>query len=176
MEKVKMILGIDPGLKGALAFFDPETRRLVTYAMPVEERSNGKRYLLAGEIVRIIQTHQGLQTHLKVPLGLQTHPTPIPLQAFLEDVYSSPQMGVTSAFTFGEGKGTLVGILTTLAVPIHYVSPTRWKGKLKLTADKTVTKAFARALFPTCSKSTLSTEGKCEAALIAQYGSLVIAG
>ena len=145
-----ILLGIDPGFKGALAFLDTSTRLVAAHAMPTEKRSNGKTYLDAPATARLIESTG-------------------PDEAWIEDVYSSPQMGVTSAFSFGEGKGVLVGVLAALRVPVRLVAPSVWKGKMGLTSDKDSTKRFARALF---AKSTLSTEGKCEAALIAQYGAL----
>lgn len=145
-----IILGVDPGFKGALAFFDDTTHRVKASAMPIEKRSNGKTYIDAGGLTRLIETEG-------------------PDEAWIEDVYSSPQMGVTSSFSFGEGKGTLIGVLAALRVPTRFVAPATWKRKLALPADKNKTKAYARALF---AKDVLSTEGKCEAALIAFYGAV----
>lgn len=150
-----LILGIDPGWKGALAFLNPVSRALTTIPMPVEKRKNGKTYLDCSGVLQALKV-----------VGPIT-------EAWIEDVYSSPQMGVVSAFSFGEGKGTLVGILAARGVPTRFVSPSTWKARLNLTSDKNHTKAFARALFPHAGKH-LSTEGKCEAALIAQYGALTV--
>ena len=146
-----MILGIDPGLKGALAFID-KNRNLFTYDMPVERRKNGKKYILGDQLAILIKQHR-------------------PIEAWIEDVYSSPQMGVVSAFTFGEGKGTLVGVLAALGVPTRFVVASVWKRQLGLTADKGRAKELARALYPK-RKPLLSNEGKCEATLIATYGLL----
>lgn len=144
------IMGVDPGFSGGLAFLDAEAHQVDAYKMPVERRSNGKTYLLGAEVGRLIKKHG-------------------PIEAWIEDVYSSPQMGVTSAFSFGEGKGVLVGVCSALDVPIRLVSPATWKRSMRLTADKSQAKAMARAIFPL---TKLSTEGKCEAVLIAVYGSL----
>ena len=143
------LLGIDPGFKGGLAFL-ADTRTACAYNMPVEKRPNGKTYLDPHETVRLIELHG-------------------PVEAWIEDVYSSPQMGVTSSFSFGEGKGTLVGILAALRVPVRLVSPAAWKRKMGLTADKGDAKQLARGIF---GAKVLSTEGKCEAALIGLYGLL----
>lgn len=159
-----VVLGVDPGLSGALAFLDPATRDLTTFAMPVEHRSNGKSYVDAPALARMIES-------ARID------------EAWVEDVYSSPQMGVVSAFSFGEGKGTLIGVLAACGVPVRLVSPSVWKAKLGLSLPKGLpkkeakrlgkakAKAMARALFPRAGKN-LSNEGKCEAALIAQYGAL----
>lgn len=143
-------LGIDPGFKGGLAFLT-DTRTAVAYNMPVEKRPNGKTYLDPHETVRLIELHG-------------------PVEAWIEDVYSSPQMGVTSSFSFGEGKGTLIGILAALRVPVRLVSPAVWKREMRLSSAKDEAKRLARGIFG--GPKVLSTEGKCEAALIGLYGLL----
>lgn len=143
------LLGVDPGFKGALAFLADE-RTVVAYNMPITKRPNGKTYLDAEDIARLVEQHG-------------------PSEAWIEDVYSSPQMGVTSAFSFGEGKGTLIGVLAALRVPVRFVSPARWKREMRLTAEKADAKQLARGIF---GKHALSNEGKCEAALIGLYGLL----
>jgi crossover junction endodeoxyribonuclease RuvC len=147
------IVGIDPGLSGALAILDVEAATLGTCALPTYTR-NEKTYVDAVKLAGILRGRGA------------TH-------AFVEDVFSSPQMGVVSAFTFGEGKGVLHGVLAGLLIEERLVSPARWKGDLGTSADKKHSKALARRLFPACG-STLRSEGKCEAALIALWGALAL--
>lgn len=52
--------------------------------------------------------------------------------AYLEKVHSTPQMGVSSAFTFGRGYGLLRGLLHGLAIPFDEVGPQRWQADLGL--------------------------------------------
>jgi Holliday junction resolvasome RuvABC endonuclease subunit len=150
------VLGVDPGLKGALAFVEPDGTLVAVYAMPTyrQQRSHGKFKTFIDEdaLVDIVRTHR-------------------PTEAWLEDVFSSSQMGVVSSFSFGEGKGILKGALRALGVELRYVHPSVWKRDLGCTADKNQTKARARRLFPFQAK-LLKSEGKCEAALIALYGVL----
>jgi hypothetical protein len=148
------VLGIDPGHKGALAFLDLDAATLVVEPMPVITLDNGKTY-----------TDEGALSNLVGSLA--------PTVAFIEDVYSSPQMGVVSAFSFGEGKGVLKGVLAGLGVERRYVSPAKWKADLGTSSDKDHTKALARRLFPRC-RAILRSEGKCEAALIGLWGALSI--
>lgn len=137
-------LGIDPGLKGALVFL---TNMIVTaYPMPVYKRGD-KTYVDESELTRIVSAER-------------------PDQAVIEDVFSSPQMGVVSAFSFGEGKGVLKGVLAGQGVPFVLVSPAKWKSDMGTIADKNHTKRLARSVFK---NQKLSTEGKCEAALLALW-------
>lgn len=149
------LVGIDPGLKGALAFFDLEANTLTCYSMPTvtEQRSKGmKSFLDEGALSKIVRDHR-------------------PTISIIEDVFSSEQMGVVSAFSFGEGKGILKGVLAAHDCERHYVSPSVWKGDLACTADKNQTKRVAKLLLPKCLK-ILTNEGKCEAALIGLWGCL----
>ena len=45
----------------------------------------------------------------------------------VEDVASSPQMGVKSAFSFGQGFGFIQGVLRANAMSYELVRPVKWK-------------------------------------------------
>lgn len=47
--------------------------------------------------------------------------------AWLEEVHSSPQMGVRSAFTFGRNFGFWLGALGALRIPLRLVKPQVWQ-------------------------------------------------
>lgn len=47
--------------------------------------------------------------------------------AWMEDVHSSPQMGVRSAFTFGRNVGFWTGALAALGFPLRQVKPQVWQ-------------------------------------------------
>jgi hypothetical protein len=74
------------------------------------------------------------------------------VQAVLERVHSSPQMGVTSAFTFGQGYGRIEATLAALGIPHDLVTPQKWQAELGCMSggDKNVTKARAMQMFPDC--------------------------
>ena len=71
--------------------------------------------------------------------------------AQVELVHSSPQMGVKSAFTFGQGFGKLEMAFTAAKIPFSYVRPTAWQKAIGCMSkgDKNVTKSAAQRLFPT---------------------------
>lgn len=54
--------------------------------------------------------------------------------AYLEKVGATPQMGVTSAFTFGRGYGFLRGLLVGLSIPFEEVGPAKWQAEFGLRA------------------------------------------
>ena len=90
-------------------------------------------------------------------------------KAYIEAVHSSPQMGVKSAFTFGNGFGHLEMALTAAGIPFERVSPQKWQKAMGCMTggDKNVSKRRAQELFP----SMKVTHATADALLIAYYGS-----
>jgi len=143
------ILGVDPGLSGALAFYSPIT--LVTYDMPVVDGG-----VDAAELTRLIRS-------MDVSC------------AVVERVHSMPKQGVSSVWTFGYSAGVLRGVIVALGIPLHLVSPTVWKRHYRLGADKEASRALAIQLWPTSADFRRKKDhGRAEAALMAKYGAEVI--
>lgn len=103
--------------------------------------------------------------------------------AVIEKVSSSPQMGVVSAFTFGQGYGFLRGCLTAAAIPFEEVRPQVWQKELGLsprkksesqTQWKKRLRGFAQQLYPSLPiwnepKSLERQLAICDALLIAHF-------
>ena len=87
--------------------------------------------------------------------------------AVIEKVHSTPQMGVTSAFTFGRGYGLLLGILSSHRIPFAEVSPQKWQKAMECLTkgDKNVSKRKAQQLWP----AITITHRNADAMLIAEY-------
>lgn len=164
----RYFLGIDPGLDGALALYDPIERKLVVHSMPTfEQRVKHKGNRSGVKRKRSIDA-QGLATLLG---GYATSIR----YATIERVHSMPGQGVVSMFSFGFSAGVLYGVTAALDIPHQEVAPETWKRMMRVTADKDTSIAQAKRLWPqyahlfTGSKAVAS--GKAEAALIAAYGS-----
>jgi Holliday junction resolvasome RuvABC endonuclease subunit len=87
--------------------------------------------------------------------------------ALLELVHSSPQMGVKSAFTFGQGYGALRMALVAAGIAHECVRPQAWQKALGCLSggDKNKTKSRAQQLFP----SVKVTHWNADALLIAEH-------
>jgi len=135
-------IGIDPGVSGGIAMIDERGLVYATLPMPTTER----------DIFDVFKP------------GESNHPA----HAMLERVYSSPQMGVASAFTFGKGYGALLMALTAAQVPFDQVVPAKWQAVMgcRSRGDKNVTKARAQQLFP----GVKVTHAIADALLLAEYG------
>ena len=87
--------------------------------------------------------------------------------AVIERVHSTPQMGVTSSFTFGQSYGFLRGLLIATKIPFIEVSPQKWQRAMGCLTkgDKNVTKQAAQQRWP----KLKITHVNADSLLIAEY-------
>lgn len=156
-----LILGIDPGLAGALALYDASADHLRVEDIPTFKIGT-KSVIDANGLARIVDDWVSGQR----------------VVAFLEFVSASPQMGVTSAFKFGVGFGLIQGVLAANFVRVEMVTPPAWKRAMKVTRDKDECRAAATRRFPALSPlfARKKDDGRAEAALIALYGARQLGG
>lgn len=146
---MRCVLGIDPGLTGALAFiFQDDPNRVAIEDMPIADGDISAPLLSA-----IIRKYS-------------------PSYAAIEFVASMPGQGVASTFKFGKSYGQALGVLGAHNVPLHYVTPRKWKQRFNLGAEKDESRAKALQLFPACAASFARKKdhNRADAALIAKYG------
>jgi len=151
-----IIMGIDPGLSGAIATYDTETGDLMVEDMPtVEIVRNGKS-----------------KREISAQLLSEAIAAAYANQAFLERVGAMPGQGVSSTFSFGRSVGMIEGVLATLDIPTTIVPPTTWQRKVNVRGGKDGARERAMQLFPKQAKlfSRKKDDGRADAALIAYYG------
>jgi crossover junction endodeoxyribonuclease RuvC len=151
-----MICGVDPGVNGAVAMLT-DTGALVcvidTPNLQVRVGKSNKTRIATQALALFIASHQ------------LSH-------AYVEDVASSPQMGVSSSFAFGQAYGIVDGILAALGVPVTYAKPAVWKRAMQVTADKGSSRRRAMQLWPTHAGefARVKDDGRAEACLLALHG------
>lgn len=152
------VIGIDPGLSGGMAVYDLYAKKLVEVRpLPVIEIKNG-RY-----------TDRNIDEHAFAEMiGIAVEAYEVEL-VVIEKVHSSPQMGVASAFKFGDNYGVVRTACTIYAPRVEYVTPQRWKARMMLSFDKKQSLAMARKMFGQDHFPKQKHEGLAEAALIAFY-------
>lgn len=111
-----VVLGIDPGKHGALALLDSYGEILWVEDMPLVGNQVDARELADLVFDAVSGTGEGNGECIAV----------------IEDVHSSPQMGVVGAFSFGKSLGIVLGVCAAEAVRIEMVSPHRWKAAMRL--------------------------------------------
>ena len=158
------IVGIDPGLKGGIAFYNPErdTNKLLAYRTPTVKVPFVKR----GKKT----TRDDMDLAGCVDLLLRYSIA----HAYLEQVSAMPGQGVTGMFRFGQNLGQWQGLLTGMRIDHTLVRPQVWKkhaGLIK--AEKGDSVVLARETWPEHAdlfKYKTADEGRAEASLIAFYG------
>jgi Holliday junction resolvasome RuvABC endonuclease subunit len=144
----RITIGVDPGANGAIAWIDERGKSCVE-KMPdtlqdlwelIRDITNFPRSAIDGRKYK----------------------------AYIEQVSSSPQMGVVSAFSFGRGYGNLEMALTAAGIPFERVRPQVWQKAMgcMTKGDKNISKAKAQELFP--DKKVI--HATADALLIALYG------
>lgn len=149
------ILGVDPGLSGALALLDTETGKLdEVIDMPL----------------RTIRKKEWLDLYA-LAMWLDVRRSGI-RKCVVEEVHSMPKQGVVSTFRFGYATGAVTGAITANMIPTALAPPAIWKMQMGVTHDKDTSLDKARLLWPTMSErfKRKKDNGRAEAALLAEYG------
>jgi crossover junction endodeoxyribonuclease RuvC len=163
-----IIIGVDPGIGGAIAVFGSESGRLLTvFDMPVvEDGPKGRRrvnpYLLKSELLLTSRTFPALADVENAV-------------AVIEKVGPLPNEGAVGAFSFGVSAGVVFGLMAGIGIPVRFITPQEWKKRLRFPpkADKEFSRGRAIETWP--DKAALFArkrdDGRSEAALIALAGS-----
>lgn len=148
-----MIIGIDPGNTGAIAFLDDDGLINVE-DMPL--MANGKKKQVnAAELSKIIS-------------GMSVMEQP---HAYVEKVGAMPGQGVSSMFNFGMGYGVIQGVLAALEIPYTLVTPQRWKKAAGLIGkEKDNARTLAQQLYAEAPLGRKKDIGRADAILIARFG------
>ena len=124
------IIGIDPGLSGAIAVLE-NNKVLNVFEMPVmSEGKKNKRQLNSALLVNLLKENVLNNEEVAV---------------VVEQVNAMPGQGVTSMFNFGQSFGILKGICSAMQLPMYFVRPSKWKKYFELinsSKDSSRTKAI----------------------------------
>ena len=154
-----IIIGIDPGISGAICFFkngsilDVIDMPIMTDGKKNKKQVNGSQ--IYNEIKNLINDNN--KDSLKV---------------VVEQVSAMPGQGVTSMFNFGQSFGILKGICAAMQLPIYFVRPAKWKKYFNLiNAEKDASRTRAIEIFPYYSSnlSKKKDSNKADAILIASF-------
>ena len=159
---MKFIIGIDPGVNGAIAIIEDNGKLVQVFDMPAIE-------VLIGNKTKRRVSPEILAAKLKLYADQGA-------RAWVEQVNAMPGQGVTSMFAFGEAFGLARGVLSGLRVPTYTVQPARWKKAMGVNAGKDGSRAKAAQLWPAAAMEfrRVKDDGRAEAALIAEYGRLLV--
>lgn len=177
----KYVLGVDPGLSGAIAVIaarlEAGEKRLELVglwdsAYLMHPTKPGKK--VTDAVKWVANLHEAVYLETQGMMGAQRiDRNEVCRLAVLEKVHASPKMGASSAFNFGAGFGLIQGALLAYSAPIRLVDPSVWKIHLGLMGkNKDDSRFLAQITFP--GKEYLfkrkCDDGRAEAALLAVWG------
>ena len=154
-----LIIGIDPGISGAICFFeDGQINEIIDMPVMADGKKN-KRQI------------NGPQVYNEVLKRINKFPKK-DIIVVIEQVSAMPGQGVTSMFNFGQSFGVLKGICSAMQLSMYFVRPAKWKkyfGLIKTEKDASRTKVIE--IFPYISSqlSRKKDSNKADSILIASF-------
>lgn len=147
-----LIIGIDPGLTGAVGVLNPDGTFRAVFDLPVI-RDKSLAWIDGQQLVALVRDARAGE----------------PARAIVERVSAMPGQGVASSFGFGVTVGSILAAVQVLQLPIELVTPATWKTALRLGRDKKAALHRARLLFPDADLTLEKHDGRAEALLLAHW-------
>ena len=151
------IIGIDPGLSGAIAILE-NNKVLEIFDIPVmSEGKKNKKQLNSALLVSLLR--ENIHNNEEVAV-------------VVEQVNAMPGQGVTSMFNFGQTFGAIKGICAALDLPIFFVRPSKWKKHFELiNSSKDSSRTKVIEMYPKLSNQLAKKKdvNKSDAILIARF-------
>ena len=151
------IIGIDPGLNGAIAVLQENKVKEIFDVPVMPEGKKNKRQLNSAQLVKLLKDIISDNKEVAV---------------IVENVSAMPGQGVTSMFNFGQTFGAIKGICAALGLPIFFVRPAKWKKHFDLiNSSKDASRTKAIEMYPSLSDqlSKKKDVNKSDAILIARF-------
>ena len=154
-----LIIGIDPGISGAICFFqNGEVIDIIDMPSMADGKKN-KRQINSQQVFNEISERVKNLSKKEIIV-------------VIEQVSAMPGQGVTSMFNFGQSFGVLKGICSAMQLSMYFVRPAKWKkyyGLIKTEKDASRTKVIE--IFPYISSklSKKKDSNKADAVLIANF-------
>ena len=151
------IIGIDPGLSGAIAVLK-NNKVLNLFEIPVmSEGKKNKRQLNSAQLVKLLKENILENDEVSV---------------VVEQVNAMPGQGVTSMFNFGQTFGAIKGVCAALNLPIFFVRPSKWKKHFELiNSSKDASRTKVIEMYPSIANQLKKKKdvNKSDAILIARF-------
>ena len=154
-----LIIGIDPGISGAICFFENgEVKEIIEMPTMADGKKNKKQIngtQIYNEILRRIRDFSKKDIFVVI-----------------EQVSAMPGQGVTSMFNFGQSFGVIKGICSAMQLSTYFIRPVKWKkyfGLIKSEKDASRTKAIEIFPYISSNLSKKKDANKADAILIASF-------
>ena len=154
-----LIIGIDPGISGAICFFQNGEITDVIDMPSMADGKKNKRQINSQQVFNEIS-----ERIINIPKK--------EIIVVIEQVSAMPGQGVTSMFNFGQSFGVLKGICSAMQLPMYFVRPAKWKKYFNLiNSQKDASRTKAIQIFPYISTrlSKKKDANKADAILLASF-------
>jgi crossover junction endodeoxyribonuclease RuvC len=144
-----IVAGINLGLTGAIAFYVPSLRRVAVHDMPVVDGEVG-----APDLAELVRKHR-------------------PTIGIIERVHPMRGQCECSIPNVGRSVSDLRGVFGALGIPLHSVTPQKWKGAFGLIGKgKDASRTLAIKMFPQIASDLQLKKhhGRGDALLLARWG------
>jgi crossover junction endodeoxyribonuclease RuvC len=151
------VVGIDPGIRGALAVIVMTMDRPFQVVDAIDIPTIGTK---AKERINVHAIREWVLQHN-------------PARCFLERGQAMPRQGASSGYKFGRAVGAIEATIALCNVPLEIIEPSMWKRALRLKGkDKEGSRQKALELFPHAQHllARKKDHQRAEAMLIALYG------
>ncbi len=151
------VVGIDPGLNGAIAVLQDKKVLSITDMPVMADGKKNKRQLNNAQLAEILRKNTSEGDEISI---------------VVEQVNAMPGQGVTSMFNFGQTFGAIKGVCAALQLPIFFVRPSKWKKYFELiNSSKDSSRTKAIEMYPYLSDQLAKKKdvNKSDAILIARF-------
>ena len=152
-----IIIGIDPGINGAISIVENKKIIEVHDTPTMIDGKKNKRQINSAQVTNIFK--ERLNNNKEVAV-------------VVEHVNAMPGQGVTSMFNFGQSFGVIKGICAALSLPIYFVRPAKWKKHFNLIkTNKDASRTKVIEVYPEISSKLhrKKDSNRADAILIALY-------
>ena len=153
------VIGIDPGITGAICFFENGKIKDVIDMPTMASGNKNKKQI------------NGSQIFNEISLRVKGYNSEN-INVVVEQVSAMPGQGVTSMFNFGQSFGVIKGICSAMQLSTYYIRPVKWKkyfGLIKSEKDASRTKVIEIFPYISSNLSKKKDANKADAILIASF-------
>lgn len=149
------IIGIDPGLTGAICVLDTSNYALIEHMHMPTMKSGTKNTVNGIAVTDFIAAQSDV------------------IGVCIENVSAGPNDGKAGAFSFGKAAGICIGVVQAFNLPMHSVAPQSWKKKAGLLkTEKDAARSLALQYYPSVKDLALKGKGQAlaDSIFIARFG------
>jgi crossover junction endodeoxyribonuclease RuvC len=155
-----IVLGVDPGISGAVCWVHSSGALIAVADMPVVE-VRGKNKISATGLRTLMRRRDCALVVIEQVMAMPRQ------NANGREI----KMGAASTMSFGYGAGLIEGVATGLDLPVSILHPRSWKSRAGVPADKGAARQMAQRLWPASAAmfARVKDHGRADAALLARF-------